>query len=316
MAARSASFSSGFDGVSIQIIRVVRADRLAKGVQIGRIDVAEIEIRRAPPHPLEQPVRAAVQIVADQHVRAVVQQLQHGADRRPGPRRRRSRPCRFPDRPRSARRRTASGCGCGRSRIPCARPAIAARRCWWRRSASSRRRSSDRATGRRGSRGWQNRARRGRARAGRYDGRDVGGVRGPDRGLSKAMRRPSACILALAAWQFVRRPCCRAQMIQHVDARDQAVKARRRRPRSPRGRLRRSAAIVPAWRRGDRFQIGGHELAHRLRKAGRMLRDGQQQIRFVDQADDLAAFDRPAIAKRRTAASAGRPRPAARRARR
>ena len=81
-----------------------------------------------------------------------------------------ARGARIPDRPRSARKRTASDCGSGRSRSPCGRPAIAARTCWWRRSASSRRRSWGREPGRRGSPGWRSRLAVGRTCVGRGAG--------------------------------------------------------------------------------------------------------------------------------------------------
>ena len=51
----------------------IRPDRGTKRIQVRRIDKTEIQIRRAPPHPLEEAEGAAVDVVAHQHVRAVVE---------------------------------------------------------------------------------------------------------------------------------------------------------------------------------------------------------------------------------------------------
>ena len=71
--------------------------------------------------------------------------------------RRRSPPCRFRDRRRHARTRSASGSGCAHIRSPCARPGSAGRRSRSRRSAPSPRRSSGRGSARRGSCGSRRR---------------------------------------------------------------------------------------------------------------------------------------------------------------
>ena len=78
IASRSASFSNGLEGFPSRSSGV-GANRRGESPGPG-IDIAEIQIGRATPHPLEQPIRATVEIVADQDVRAVVQQFQHGGD--------------------------------------------------------------------------------------------------------------------------------------------------------------------------------------------------------------------------------------------
>ena len=142
--------SSGLVGVSTQSSFVsgrIAASTAARSVKSTK---STCETGRALAHPLEQPERAAIDVVGGDDMGAAVEQLEARWRSPPGPRRRRSRPRRFPGRRRRARRRSASGSGCAHIRSPCARPGSAGRRSRWRRSAPSPRRSSGRGSGRHG----------------------------------------------------------------------------------------------------------------------------------------------------------------------
>ena len=155
---RSASLSSGLVGVSIQISLRLRPDRrLAPPARFDEVDIGDVEPGRAAAHALEQPPRAAVEVVGGDDVGAAVEQRRAPSRSRQARRRRRSRPRRPRGRRCSARRPCGSGSACARIRSPCARPGSPARRSRWRRSASSPRRSSDRAPGRHGCSGWRRR---------------------------------------------------------------------------------------------------------------------------------------------------------------
>ena len=58
----------------------VRTDRLLDLLRLGRVDVAELELI-AGQHPVEEPERAAVGVVGDDHV---IARLQQGRDRADG----------------------------------------------------------------------------------------------------------------------------------------------------------------------------------------------------------------------------------------
>ena len=60
----------------------VGSDGRLERLKIGRIEIAEIQIGGAPPHPLEQTIRPAVEVVAHQHVRTVIQKFDHRGDGR------------------------------------------------------------------------------------------------------------------------------------------------------------------------------------------------------------------------------------------
>ena len=81
-AAMSTSFSSGFVGVSIQIMRVFGADRGRGGLRVREVGEGEVEVRRAPAHALEQAEAAAVEVVHRDHVVAGVEQLEQRRGRR------------------------------------------------------------------------------------------------------------------------------------------------------------------------------------------------------------------------------------------
>ena len=59
-----------------------RAQRGQQVLGIGQVDIAELVAGRAPAHALEQPVGAAVHVVAGDDVAARVEQFQHGRDGR------------------------------------------------------------------------------------------------------------------------------------------------------------------------------------------------------------------------------------------
>ena len=138
-------------GVSNQTRRV-RGDRAARTFagSAGQVDVAGADPLR-PEDPLEQPVRPAVDVVADHHL--VTGQGQLGQHRRRrGARTRRRSPARRP----RARRRPApggAGSGCPSGRTPSRRAAGRSRpgrTCSSGRSAARRPRSAHRAPGRHG----------------------------------------------------------------------------------------------------------------------------------------------------------------------
>ena len=68
-------------GLGPDQLRLGRDGRL-DGRQVAQVDIGEVQPHRPPPHPLEQPPRAAVQIVPGDDVRAGVQQLQRRRGRR------------------------------------------------------------------------------------------------------------------------------------------------------------------------------------------------------------------------------------------
>ena len=132
-------------------MRVFGAHRASSSFSARQIDEADVETRRAPPHALEQPERAAVEIVHRDDVAAGSRAARAACWSPPCPRRTRSRACRLRGRRCSARSAHARRIlRCARSRSPCARRGSTARRSRSRRSAASPRRSSDRAPGRRG----------------------------------------------------------------------------------------------------------------------------------------------------------------------
>ena len=68
-------------GLDPQHPRLV-GDRCLDCLQVGQVDIAEVQPHRPTTHPLEQPPRAAVQVVAGDDVRPGVQQLQRRRGRR------------------------------------------------------------------------------------------------------------------------------------------------------------------------------------------------------------------------------------------
>ena len=142
--------SSGLVGVSTQSIFVsgrIAASTAARSVKSTKLD---LQAGRALAHPLEQPERAAIDVVGGDDMGAGVEQFEHGGDRRQARGEGEGRRCRFRGRRRRARRRSASGSGCAHIRSPCARRGSAGHRSRSRRSAPSPRRSSGRGSGRHG----------------------------------------------------------------------------------------------------------------------------------------------------------------------
>ena len=123
-----------------------------------RSSIGDLEPRRALAHALEQAARAAIEIVDRDDVRAVIEAFERGRDRGQAGREGEGRAAAFEIGDAALERHARRILACGRSRSPCARPGSAARRSRWCRSASSPRRWSDRAPGRRGRSGWRSRA--------------------------------------------------------------------------------------------------------------------------------------------------------------
>ena len=101
----------------------VRPDRRFERRRVGRVDIGEIEPGRAPAHAFEEAVGSAVEIVAHDDVRTMVEQLEHRGDGRQSRGEGEAGLPVFQSRPRSVRRRIASDCASGRNRNPCARRA-------------------------------------------------------------------------------------------------------------------------------------------------------------------------------------------------
>ena len=227
----------------------------------------EAQARRCAGAPVEQPERAAVEVVA--------------GDRRG--RRRRAARARWRSPPGRRRRRSLRAAlqvgdaalegaarrvvAAARSRSPCARPGSPGRRSRWRRSAASPR----------------------RCRVGRLAGVDGAGGEAP------------------GGWPSVRRRSCRvvaAQVVEQVDAGDQAVgtRRRRRRWRPRRGRTPASSVVQAGRGRAASSSSAVIALAHRSREARRRRRATvEQQVALVDHADQPAARPAPAAARRRPA---------------
>ena len=137
-----------------------------------------------PQHLLEEPVRAAVDVVADEHLVAGQRQ---GRDRRRGRRarwRRRARGLLPRGAPRPPRGGCASGCRCARtpSRRAASPTGVLGETCWSGRSAARRRRSARRDAGRRGRRACRASTPHGRAcgRPRRRHDREVPGRSWPE----------------------------------------------------------------------------------------------------------------------------------------
>ena len=146
---RSTSFSSGLVGVLDPDEPVFGLHALLPASAASdRSTNDTLQSRRALAHVLQDAVAATVQVVHRHDVRAGVRAARAavrggghaGCEGEAG-----VPPSRLGDARPAARR--ASGCGCARSRSPCARRGSTARRSRWRRSAASPRRCADRAPG-------------------------------------------------------------------------------------------------------------------------------------------------------------------------
>ena len=137
----------------------VGANGMLHGRQIRRIDVGKFQVRALPANAFEQAKCSAVKVVPGDDMRSRIQSTPARWRLPPDPMRTQIRPCRPPDRRRSARMPIASGYGFDHNPVPCARLANPACMCWSYKSAASPRPWMGRATVRHGSCACQMRAR-------------------------------------------------------------------------------------------------------------------------------------------------------------